>query len=81
MGRERVVGLDWKGSGYSVSESLPPVSRPSLIPKKQYPRLTHQAIQSVRDFVIRTPLSGPAQNSQLGSTALWVRLSGSRTEA
>jgi len=30
--------------------SLPPVSRPSLIPKKQYPRLTDQAIQSMRDL-------------------------------
>ncbi|KAF9779597.1 mitochondrial ribosomal protein subunit L20-domain-containing protein [Thelephora terrestris] len=30
--------------------SLPPVSRPSLIPKKQYPQLTDQAIRSMRDL-------------------------------
>ena len=33
-----------------TNPSLPPVSRPSLIPKKQYPRLTDQAIQSMRDL-------------------------------
>ena len=30
--------------------SLPPVSRPSLIPKKQYPRLTDQDIQSMKEL-------------------------------
>jgi len=30
--------------------SLPPVSRPLLIPKKQYTRLTDEAIQSMRDL-------------------------------
>ena len=30
--------------------SSPPVSRPSLIPKKQYPRLTDEAIQSMKDL-------------------------------
>ena len=30
--------------------SLPPISRLSLIPNKQYPRMTDQAIQSMRDL-------------------------------
>lgn len=30
--------------------SLPPASRPSLIPKKQYPRMTHQAILSMKEL-------------------------------
>jgi len=40
-----------QGTTTSLTDpSLPPVSRPSLIPKKQYPRLTDQAIQSMRDL-------------------------------
>jgi len=30
--------------------SLPPISRPSLVPKKQYPRMTEQAIQTMREL-------------------------------
>ena len=35
--------------------SLPPVSRPSLIPKIQYPRMTDQTIQSMRDLCHSDP--------------------------
>lgn len=35
---------------FLTDPSLPPVSRPSLIPKRQYPRMTDQAIQSMRDL-------------------------------
>ena len=40
-----------QGTTTSLTDhSLPPVSRPSLIPKKQYPRMSDQDIQSMRDL-------------------------------
>lgn len=40
-----------QGTTTSLTDpSLPPVSRPSLIPKTQYPQLSDQDIQSMRDL-------------------------------
>lgn len=38
-----------------TAPSLPPVSRPSLIPKKQYPRMSDQDIQSMRELRYSDP--------------------------
>jgi len=40
-----------QGTPTSLTDpSLPPVSRPSLVPKKQYPHMTDRAIQSMKDL-------------------------------
>ena len=40
-----------QGTTTSLTDpSLPPVSRPSLIPKKKYPRMTYKVIQTMREL-------------------------------